>query len=193
MSGELIVLVVVISLAVVTALLAAYLTAHRLDRLHIRTDLARTALAGALERRHTVAGAIARDLDTRDPTAAQRLTRAVEAARTHPPGSIAGVDPAPSPDRGDRWHGTPGPDSEHAENTLGVMLAAVDSGALPPGLADEFDDVTDRLVMARRFYNDAVRDTRALREKATVRALRLAGRAPMPDYVELVDPPRPGA
>ena len=36
---------------VTAALLGAYLTAHRLDRLHIRTDLARAALAGALERR----------------------------------------------------------------------------------------------------------------------------------------------
>ncbi|EFV92847.1 hypothetical protein ES5_03948, partial [Dietzia cinnamea P4] len=55
MSVELIVLVVVVLVAALTAaLLGAYLTAHRLDRLHIRTDLARAALAGALERRHAV-------------------------------------------------------------------------------------------------------------------------------------------
>ncbi|MDZ4234809.1 MAG: BMP family ABC transporter substrate-binding protein, partial [Dietzia sp.] len=61
-----------------------------------------------------------------------------------------------------------------------------------PDLAAELEDVTDRVAMARSFYNDAVRDTRNLREKATVRALRLAGRAPMPDYVELVDHPPAG-
>ncbi|MBB1015169.1 NUDIX hydrolase, partial [Dietzia schimae] len=44
-----------------------------------------------------------------------------------------------------------------------------------------------------RFYNDAVRDTRSLREQAPVRFLRLAGRAPMPGYVELVDAPPPQA
>ena len=99
MSAELLVLVVVISLAVVAALLVAYLTAHRLDRLHIRTDQARTALAGALERRHTAATAIARDVATRDPYAAERITTTVAAARTHRPGAIAGTDPAPDPDR----------------------------------------------------------------------------------------------
>ena len=41
MSVELIVLVVVLVAALAAALLGAYLTAHRLDRLHIRTDLAR--------------------------------------------------------------------------------------------------------------------------------------------------------
>lgn len=192
MSVELIVLVVVITLAVATALLAAYLTAHRLDRLHIRTDLARTALAGALERRHTVATAIARDLATRNPSAAEQLTAAVTAARTHRPGAIAGTDPAPDPDRGHRHAPYEDPDAEQAENALGMVLSSVDVETLPTDLAAEFVDVTDRVVMARRFYNDAVRDTRSLREKFTVRALRLAGRAPMPDYVELVDPPPPG-
>lgn len=194
MSAELIVLVVVVTLAAVTALLAAYLTAHRLDRLHIRTDLARTALAGALERRHTVAAAIARDLATRNPSESERITAAVTAARIHRPDAIAGTDPAPDPDR-THWHARshdPGPDAEHAENALGVVLSAVDVQRLPTDLAAEFGDVTDRVAMARRFYNDAVRDTRSLREKVTVRALRLAGRAPMPDYVELVDPPPQG-
>lgn len=192
MSAELIVLVVVITLAVVSALLAAYLTAHRLDRLHIRTDLARTSLSGALERRHTVAMAIARDLAPRDSSGAARLTAAITAARTHRPGAVAGTDPAPDPDRS-RWHRSSGdPDAEHAENTLGMVLSTVEVDALPMDLAAEFDDVTDRVAMARRFYNDAVRDTRGLREQVTVRALRLAGRAPMPDYVELVDPPPPG-
>ncbi|WP_010541653.1 NUDIX hydrolase [Dietzia alimentaria] len=191
MSAELLVLVVVISLAVVAALLVAYLTAHRLDRLHIRTDQARTALAGALERRHTAATAIARDVATRDPCAAERITTTVAAARTHRPGAIAGTDPAPDPDRRD-WRARPhAPEAEHAENALGMVLSTVDVPALPPDLAAEFEDVTDRVAMARRFYNDAVRDTRGLREKIIVRALRLAGRAPMPDYVELVDPPAP--
>ncbi|MBB1013384.1 NUDIX hydrolase, partial [Dietzia kunjamensis] len=72
MSAELIVLVVVL-VAALAALFTAYLTAHRLDRLHIRTDLARAALTGALERRHTVAAAVASDLSARDPAGADRL------------------------------------------------------------------------------------------------------------------------
>ena len=199
MSVELIVLVVVVVLvaALAAALLGAYLTAHRLDRLHIRTDLARAALAGALQRRHAVAAAVARDLADRDPPGAYRLFHALARARAHPPDAVAGPDPAPQPpprrrtDRAD--DDEPGENAELAENTLGMMLAALDVEALPVDLASELEDATDRVSMARRFYNDAVRDTRGLREQTAVRALRLAGRAPMPDYVELVDAPPPRA
>ena len=192
MSGELALVVVVLLLVVAAALLAAYLTAHRLDRLHIRTDLARASLSGALERRHTVAAAIVRELRTGDPGSARRLADALAAARDNPPDAVAGVDPAPDPDSR-HWPEDRGPDAEHAENALGVVLSGVDADALPGDLLAELEDVTDRVAMARRFYNDAVRDTRTLREQVTVRALRLAGRAPMPDYVELVDSPPPGA
>ena len=196
MSVELIVLVVV-AIAAIGALLTAYLTAHRLDRLHIRTDLARAALAGTLERRHTVAAAVVRELSERDPAVADRLARVLAAARAHPPGAITRPDPAPYPDH--RRHadadGPPddhtGPEAELAENTLGVVLSGVDTDALPDDLSAELEDATDRVSMARRFYNDAVRDTRSLREQAPVRILRLAGRAPMPGYVELVDAPPP--
>lgn len=197
MSGELVALVVVAVIVVLGSLLAAYLTAHRLDRLHIRTDLARSALIGALGRRHMVGTAIARELADGDPEGADRLSRALAAARAHPPGAVAGVDPSPAPDRRVRGRGAD-PDDDHwpgaelSENRLGVILAGVDRESLPVDLAHELDDVTDRVAMARRFYNDAVRDTRSLREQMIVRVLRLAGRAPMPDYVELVDPPPPG-
>lgn len=195
MSGEIVALVVVVVIIfVLAALLGAYLTAHRLDRLHIRTDLARASLAGLLERRHTVAAAVARYLSEGDPDTAAQLTHALSDARTHSPDAVAGIDPTPAPtrprpDRGEAGRGDDAPDAEQAENRLGVLLAGVDLTTLPRDLADEIDDVTDRVSMARRFYNDAVRDTRALREKSLVRALRLAGRAQMPDYVELVDPP----
>ncbi|UVE95552.1 LemA family protein [Dietzia sp. B32] len=200
MSGELIVLVVVVVFVVALAsLVLAYLTAHRLDRLHIRTDLARAALAGALERRHTVATAVIRDLRERDPVGADRLARALARARAHPPGAITGPDPAPHPehrrhrDADDHSDDSTGPDAEIAENTLGVVLSGVDTSGLPADLAAELEDATDRVSMARRFYNDAVRDTRTLREQTPVRVLRLAGRAPMPGYVELVDAPPPQA
>lgn len=199
MSGEIVALVVVAVIVLLGALLAAYLTAHRLDRLHIRTDLARAALVGALGRRHSVGTAIARELSHHDPDGADRLSRALAQARAHPPEAVAGVDPAPapvpdrrSPDRRGGRDEDDGPDAELSENRLAVILAGVDPAFLPVDLVRELDDVTDRVGMARRFYNDAVRDTRSLREQMIVRALRLAGRAPMPDYVELVDSPPPG-
>lgn len=204
MSGELVGLVVVIAVVVVIALTTAYLTAHRLDRLHIRTDLARAALSGLLHRRHTLGAAIARDLAGSDPDTADTLTDALRDARAHPPEAVTGHDPAPAPPSRRRDSRGPTndrsypeaettPDAEAAENRLGVVLAGIDPSALDPDLADELVDVTDRLSMARRFYNDAVRDTRALRENPVVRTLRLAGRAPMPDYVELVDTPLTGS
>lgn len=193
----LVVVVVVLFLVATTALLLAYLTAHRLDRLHIRTDLARAALVGALERRHTVTAAIVGHLGGRDPDAAARLADALASARTRRPEAVAGVDPAPGPDRRS-WPSDAdprideAPDAERAENTLGTLLAGLETAALPDDMVAELGDVSDRVSMARSFYNDAVRDTRRLREMAGVRALRLAGRAPMPDYVELVDHPPAG-
>ncbi|MBB1026150.1 LemA family protein [Dietzia sp. DQ11-38-2] len=209
MSAEVVLVVVVLALLLIAALITAYVTAHRLDRLHIRTDLARAALIGALERRHTVTAAIIAELGGRDPVAAQRLSHALVRARAHPSDTVTGTDPRPepAPDRPGRSGraGPPGPpghggrppedgspDTERAENSLGTLLAGLDVAALPADLAAELEDVTDRVAMARSFYNDAVRDTRNLREQGTVRAFRLAGRAPMPDYVELVDHPPAG-
>lgn len=49
-----------------------------------------------------------------------------------------------------------------------------------------------RAQMVRRFHNDAVAHTVRIRRKMLVRALRLAGRAPMPVMIELDDDLPPG-
>lgn len=41
-------------------------------------------------------------------------------------------------------------------------------------------------VLAAHIYNDAVRETRRIRDNRIVRALRLAGTAPLPYYVDLL-------
>jgi hypothetical protein len=46
------------------------------------------------------------------------------------------------------------------------------------------------VVLARRFYNDAVRDTRELRGRRLPRLLRLHARRPLPRYFDIDD--RPG-
>lgn len=51
----------------------------------------------------------------------------------------------------------------------------------------ELADAEARVLLARRFHNDAVRDTVALRERPLVRALYLRGTAPMPTYFEIVE------
>lgn len=54
-----------------------------------------------------------------------------------------------------------------------------------PGLPKELVDADARVMLALRFYNDAVRDTRAVRLGPAVRALRLAGTAALPEYASL--------
>jgi len=44
------------------------------------------------------------------------------------------------------------------------------------------------VVIARRIYNDAVRDTLALRSRWMVRWLRLAGSVEAPRYFEITEP-----
>lgn len=47
-----------------------------------------------------------------------------------------------------------------------------------------FVEVSTRVDIAARFYNDAVANTRAVRKRPEVQALRLAGSAPLPAYYE---------
>ena len=65
----------------------------------------------------------------------------------------------------------------------------VDPASLPAGLIAELADAEARVLLARRFHNDAVRDTLALRERRLVRAFRLGGTAALPSYFEIVERP----
>lgn len=47
-----------------------------------------------------------------------------------------------------------------------------------------FIQAAARVDLAARFYNDAVADTREVRRRLAVRAFRLAGFAPLPEYYE---------
>jgi hypothetical protein len=67
-------------------------------------------------------------------------------------------------------------------------------GALTMGLKGneltemaELTEAESRVLLARRFHNDAVRDTLALRERRPVRWLRLGGHAPLPTYFEIAE------
>lgn len=153
---------VVVLLAVV---LWAFQTASRLDRLHVRNDLSWQALDGALGRRAVVARAVAADAYHGGP-AGKRLAALADAAERAP--------------RSGR---------EACENELSAALAMVDPAALPTALIAELADAEARVLLARRFHNDAVRDTLALRERPAVRILRLGGTAPRPTYFEIAESP----
>jgi 8-oxo-dGTP pyrophosphatase MutT (NUDIX family) len=159
----------VIALLVVVLAVAgawAYRTANRLDRLNVRSDLSWQALDGALARRAVVARAVAID--------------AYGGASTNPEGSrlAALADAAENAPRHAR---------EDAENELSAALAAIDPASLPAGLIAELADAEARVLLARRFHNDAVRDTLALAERRMVRAFRLGGTAALPSYFEIVE------
>lgn len=150
-------------LVLLVAALAAVRAATRLDRLHVRTDAAWLALDGALLRRAVV---------VRTLVAAGGLSRGAGDGLAAAAGRAAASEP----------------DREIAENELGRMLGALDRRRLDTALAVELADAEARVLIARRVYNDAVRDTRALRSQRAVRWLRLAGTAPWPRYFEIIEP-----
>jgi 8-oxo-dGTP pyrophosphatase MutT (NUDIX family) len=161
-------IVVAILLLVVLALVGlwAYQTANRLDRLHVRYDLSWQSLDAALARRAVVARAVA--------TAAYGTPGAVAEGR-HLTRLADVAERAPRAQR------------ETAENELSAALALVDATRLPAALVAELADAEARVLLARRFHNDAVRDTLALRQRPAVRLLRLGGRAPLPVYFEIAE------
>jgi 8-oxo-dGTP pyrophosphatase MutT (NUDIX family) len=138
-------------------------TASRLNRLHVRYDLSWQSVDGALGRRAVVARAVATDAYGRSP-AGKQLTALADAAERAPRSA-----------------------REAAENELSSALAQVDPSSLPLALVAEVADAEARVLLARRFHNDAVRDTLALRERPLVRWLHLGGTAAMPTYFEIAE------
>jgi 8-oxo-dGTP pyrophosphatase MutT (NUDIX family) len=166
-------IILIIALAMLLAVLVvfgtwAYQTANRLDRLHVRYDLSWQALDGALARRAVVARAVAANVfggaTQADAAAARHLAALADAAER-----------APRQAR------------EACENQLSAALATIDPASLPAGLIAELADAEARVLLARRFHNDAVRDTLALRERSLVQVLRLGGTAALPSYFEIAE------
>ncbi len=150
-------------LVIIAVAVWAYQTATRLDRLHVRYDLSWQALDAALARRAVVARAVA--VDAYGPgERCRRLTGLADAAERAPRSA-----------------------RETTENELSAELAMVDIAALAPALIAELADAEARVLLGRRFHNDAVRDTLALRLRPPVRLLHLGGRAPLPSYFEIAE------
>ena len=161
----------VVVLAAVLAMVGAWAirAAQRLDRLNVRYDLSWQALDAALARRAVVARAVAIDAyggASKTSPLGRRLAALADAAEC-----------APRQAR------------ENAENELSAALAMVDPASLPAGLIAELADAEARVMLARRFHNDAVRDTLALGTRRMVRTFRLGGTAGLPSYFEIVERP----
>jgi 8-oxo-dGTP pyrophosphatase MutT (NUDIX family) len=161
-----------VAIAVLVAVLVlfaawVYQTANRLDRLHVRYDLSWQALDAALARRAVVTRAVAVDAYG-SAAEGKRLAALADAAERAPRHA-----------------------REACENELSAALAMVDPATLPSALVAELADAEARVLLARRFHNDAVRDTLALRERPMVRLLRLGGTAPLPAYFEIAERSHP--
>jgi hypothetical protein len=139
----------------------------RLRRLRIRVARAWTALDAQLQRRAGLAEELARDHPSViGEDRAQYLAAFARDARR--------------PRDGDR---------ETAENLLGRELRDLpaDLPGVPGALRSDLAGTATRVVLARRFYNDAVRDTRELRGRRLPRLLRLHARRPLPRYFDIDD------
>jgi hypothetical protein len=154
--------------ATVSALGAMH-AATRLDRLHVRTDAAWVALDAALRRRALMVEGL-------DGAAVMNGAAGMNGA--------AAMNGAADVVLRAGEHAA----REEMENEVGRVLAVLDRTGLDPARAGQLADTQQRVVIARRVYNDAVRDTLALRSHRTVRWLRLAGRAPLPRYFEIAEP-----
>lgn len=162
-----------VAVAVVAATWYLTWTATRIDRLHARVEGARSALDAQLLRRSSVALELATSA-LLDPATSVLLAGVAHDARA------AGPD-----------------DREPVESDLTKALratfddtdtvAAVGTDPYGAELLAELEAAARRVQLARRFHNDAVRATVAVRRQRVVRYLRLAGRAPMPETVEMED------
>jgi len=154
--------------AVVLVLLVwAFWLLTRLRRLRSRVAHAWTALDAQLQRRAGLAEELARE----HPEAVGEERAAYLAAFARD---------AREPRDGDR---------EMAENLLGRELRDLPDGLpdVPAALRSDLAGTATRVVLARRFYNDAVRDTRELRGRRLPRLLRLHARRPLPRYFDIDD------
>ncbi len=142
-------------------------TLVRLSRLEARVARAWTALDTQLQRRAGLAEELAR-----------HYPGALGAERAQYLAAFAAD--ARAPVDGDR---------ELAENLLGRELRDLpeDLPGIPTALRTDLSGTGTRVALARRFYNDAVRDTAALRHRRLPRLMRLHGSRPLPRYFDIDD------
>ena len=140
-------------------------TLNRLRRLEARVEQAWTALDTQLRRRVGLADELAANHpEALGDGTADRLAAAATGVRR-----------------------LTGGDRELAENELGHALRDLpaDLPGVPAALRADLLGTAVRVGLARRFYNDAVRDTRALRRRRISRLLRLHAGRPMPRYFDI--------
>ena len=191
--SEVAVLVVAVLLVLGWWLWAA---ANRLDRLHRKVAATRATLENQLVRRASVAAELAAS-GCLEPVSSvlvgETAWSALEAGldlAVDPMTAQAVADGAEPPLR----DAVPRDLAESdLSRTLRTALAdpedVAELTATAPGgeLLEALAAAWYRVELSRRFHNEAVAQAQRLRRKALVRGIRLAGRAPMPETVEIDD------
>jgi hypothetical protein len=162
-------LIAAVSVAILLTLWVT-LTLTRLDRLHARVDAAQSALDAQLVRRAAALLQLAERPDSDlVPDRAAELSGTARAALAV-----------------SQWQD---PDRRTVENQVGRAIAGLqpDRPRLPADAVTELAEAATRVMIARRFFNDAVRDTRTLRARRMPRLLHLAGRRELPLFFDIDD------
>jgi hypothetical protein len=173
--------VVVVAVVLFVVYVGSYVTwtAGRLDRLTARVDAAWSALDAQLVRRAAAAGDLAAHL-RRQRLVPEEIAKALQYA------AVAARD-ATAQDR------------EARENDLSRAIRTVldqVGGGTPKteALATELRTSGTRVMLARQFYNDAVRDNRNRRRRWLPRLLTVRHRdEPVRAFFEIDDAPMPDA
>jgi hypothetical protein len=160
-------LVVAVFVAVLLSMWITF-TLTRLDRLHARVDAAWAALDAQLVRR---AAALQHVAESQDSGVRPDLRGPCEQV------AQAALEVQDEAER------------QAAENAVGHMITRLAEVVEPlqPEAEAELREGAARVQVARRFYNDAVRDTRALRRRRLPRLLRLHARRPLPRFFDIDD------
>src|SRR5256885_804058 len=160
-------LIIVIAAALLMGVYVSW-RAGRIDRLHVRVDMAQAALDATLLRRSSVAFELATS-GLLDPATSLLLAAAVHGTRD-----------------GDRPHDLAESDLTRA---LRAAFSQPDFRASLNGkegadeLLAEVEAAAHQVFLARKFYNDVVAATREARQRPLARVLRLSGRARAPESV----------
>lgn len=144
--------------------------------------------AWTLTRLRRLEGRVARAWSVLDTRLQQRAALAADLASEH--AAVLGEDRATRLKAVAHEAGRPRTgDRELAENALGRELRALPAElpGVPARLLTELAEADARMGLARRFYNDAVRDTHLLRLHRFPRLLRLHADRPLPRFFDVED------
>ena len=166
---------IVVLILLVIVLFGFYISwrASRLDRLHNRTEGARTALDLAMVRRSAAAYELA-SAGLLDPATSLLLTDAARRAKEAKP---AERDLAES-------------DLTRAlRATLGQpgFRSSLDGTSGAAELVEEVEAAAHQVFIARKFYNDVAARTIEARRRPLARVFRLSGTAQQPEFFEMDD------